>query len=246
MMESLRREGMIHPIVVRKRSDGTYQLVVGGCRLMAAGRLRWEEVICTVRDLTDSEAERMILAENERRSDTSTLDKAYSLGEVVKNMKDRGERVTRDRLAEKLPYAQGTVSYLLKISERVRPEFLRLAGVEHRDAAQLPQAALLRVADEMNLGVQINRLKAELARLEGDVSEPDRSESAGKLPKDRVTAPDLTSPPFQVRIHNDGTCSFRIDSEGVANADEAVKEAARRRIAPFLRAMGFRLSESDA
>ena len=56
MVESVRERGVLSPVLVRPMSDGSYQMVSGHRRKMAAELAELPTVPCIVRELTDDEA----------------------------------------------------------------------------------------------------------------------------------------------------------------------------------------------
>lgn len=93
---SLRRYGLIHPIVV----DSEKRLVVGGRRLEAARILGWNEI--EARDygeLTDEELREIELEENLRRKDLTPYEQAR---ELVRKAEQIAPAIS-DKLSEKAP-----------------------------------------------------------------------------------------------------------------------------------------------
>lgn len=75
LARSIADVGLINPITVRAK-DGHYELVAGERRLRAARLIPLETIPALVRVLTDSEARRVVLAENARRLDLSPVEEA--------------------------------------------------------------------------------------------------------------------------------------------------------------------------
>ncbi len=78
LVASIRQQGVIQPIVVRRVGDSpnTFEIVAGERRWRAAQRARLHEVPVTVKDLTDMEALEIALVENIHREDLSPLEEA--------------------------------------------------------------------------------------------------------------------------------------------------------------------------
>ena len=56
MIESVREYGVLSPAVVRRKEDGTYEVIAGRRRKLASQMADHSDMPCIVRDLTDEEA----------------------------------------------------------------------------------------------------------------------------------------------------------------------------------------------
>lgn len=98
LRDSILENGLIHPLIVAPRGDGTYRLVCGGRRLEALKRLPPGEPIrfadgtfmpseppCIVlgEDLTEHELALLEFEENERRSDLDWRDRVLALKRIA-------------------------------------------------------------------------------------------------------------------------------------------------------------------
>lgn len=76
LTESVRRVGVVQPVLVRPLPGGPYELVAGHRRLAAARAAGLTEIPVTVRDLTDTEGLEIQLVENLQRADLHALEEA--------------------------------------------------------------------------------------------------------------------------------------------------------------------------
>ena len=67
LAQSIRENGLLQPISVRKVSDGGYELVAGERRLRAAKRLGLSEVPCVLVNADSEESAHMAIVENIQR-----------------------------------------------------------------------------------------------------------------------------------------------------------------------------------
>ena len=97
---SIRRDGLLQPILVRPAGDG-YQIVSGERRFRAVQRLEWSSVPAVVRELDDEQMLVLALVENLQRDDLSVVDEARGYRELVDKFgltqDEVGDRVGRDR-----------------------------------------------------------------------------------------------------------------------------------------------------
>ncbi len=55
LAQTIRTHGIIQPIVVRKNSEGSYELIAGERRWRAVQSLEWETVPAIIREMSDTE-----------------------------------------------------------------------------------------------------------------------------------------------------------------------------------------------
>ena len=77
--ESIKQQGVIHPITVRRIDDGSYQIIMGERRWQAARMAGLPTVPIIERQATDSEAMVLALVENLQREDLNPHDAAVAL-----------------------------------------------------------------------------------------------------------------------------------------------------------------------
>jgi ParB family chromosome partitioning protein len=100
LAESIRTQGVIQPILVR-REGSEYRLIAGERRWRAAQLAGLHEVPAVVRDVTPAEAFELALVENLQRTDLNPLEEAEGYRRLVQEFcltqEQVGERVGRDR-----------------------------------------------------------------------------------------------------------------------------------------------------
>ena len=100
LAESIRTQGIIQPVLVRRDGSG-YRLIAGERRWRAAQLAGLHEVPAVVRDVTPAEAFELALVENLQRTDLNPLEEAEGYRRLVQEFgltQDQiGERVGRDR-----------------------------------------------------------------------------------------------------------------------------------------------------
>ncbi len=97
---SIRAQGVLQPILVRKSSDG-FVIVAGERRWRAAQEAGLHEVPVLVRDLTEAGAFEIALVENLQRADLTALEEAEGYRRLIEEhgltQEDVARRVGRDR-----------------------------------------------------------------------------------------------------------------------------------------------------
>lgn len=116
---SVKRHGIMQPLVVRKlNDDGKYELIAGERRLRAARQVGLSEVPITLRECDDQESLELALIENLQREDLNPLERARA---YRRYLDETG--ATTEELAERLGQSRPNVANhlrLLNLSEEVQ------------------------------------------------------------------------------------------------------------------------------
>lgn len=160
LAESIRENGLIQPIAVRKTA-ADYELIVGERRLRAAVSIGEKQIAAIVYDLNDREAALWALTENLQRSDLDLFEEAEGIAELIDIW-----GVNQEEAARKLGLAPSTLSNklrLLRLPEGVRAK-IRSGGLTERHAR-----ALLRISDDVGkLQAADHMIKASLSVQEAE------------------------------------------------------------------------------
>ena len=93
LVDSIREEGVIFPTIVRPKKDGTYEMISGHRRKLAASIAGLTEIDAIVKDLTDDEATILMVDSNIQREEVLPSERAFSLKMKLEAMKHQGKRV---------------------------------------------------------------------------------------------------------------------------------------------------------
>ena len=100
LCESIKANGIIQPIIVRKVTDG-YQIIAGERRFRAAGMAGLETVPVLVRNATDEEMLELALVENIHRADLNPIERAKAYQNFINSFNltqtDAAKRLGEDR-----------------------------------------------------------------------------------------------------------------------------------------------------
>ncbi len=80
---SLKEKGLLQPLVVRPRADGTFEIVAGERRWRASQRAGLHELPVLIRELDDKETLEIALIENVQRADLNALEEAKAYRQLV-------------------------------------------------------------------------------------------------------------------------------------------------------------------
>lgn len=102
LSESIRQQGVVQPIVVRKMNN-EYELIAGERRWRAAQQAGLQEIPAVIKSVNDQEAAAIALIENLQREDLNPLEEAQAFANLVDNFQlthqEVGEVVGRSRAA---------------------------------------------------------------------------------------------------------------------------------------------------
>jgi ParB family chromosome partitioning protein len=110
LSESIKREGLIQPIVVRKLSESNYQIIAGERRWQAAKRANLEEVPVYIKDIDDNKALELALIENLQRSDLNPIEEAYGYKRLMERKK-----MTQADIAQAMSKGRSTIANALRL-----------------------------------------------------------------------------------------------------------------------------------
>ena len=116
LADSIKAQGIIQPIVVRKVSFEKYEIIAGERRWRAAQVVGLIQVPVVIKDIDDRSAMAMALIENIQREDLNSLEEA----EALKRLIDEFE-MTHQHIAEAIGKSRTTVTNLLRLID-LHPE----------------------------------------------------------------------------------------------------------------------------
>jgi ParB family chromosome partitioning protein len=149
LADSIRTQGIIQPIIVRKKSDGRYEIIAGERRWRAARLAGLETIPAIVRELEDKPALAIALIENIQRQDLNVLEEAIALQRLLEEFS-----LTQEEVATAVGKSRSTVANILRLL-KLHPEVQALL---HDNAIEMGHArALLALEndDQKNAAKQV-------------------------------------------------------------------------------------------
>jgi ParB family chromosome partitioning protein len=111
LSESIKKNGILQPIIVRESSIIGYEILAGERRFRAAQLAGMIEIPAIIRNLTDDEMMTLSILENLQRDDLTVLEEAKSLQNLVTK-----QGLTHEQIAKKLgksrPYVTNAIRLL--------------------------------------------------------------------------------------------------------------------------------------
>src|SRR5262245_32969175 len=109
LAESIRRHGLLQPLVVRREAHG-YELIAGERRLRAAQRAGLEEVPVVVREATPPERLELALIENLQREDLTALEEAEAYRQLIEVY-----GLTQEEIAQRVGKSRPAIANALRL-----------------------------------------------------------------------------------------------------------------------------------
>ena len=110
LIDSIKAQGIIQPIVVRQIARDKYEIVAGERRWRAAAQAGLQEVPVVIKAIDDRSAMAIALIENIQREDLNPLEEA----EALKRLLDEFE-MTHQHIADAIGKSRATVTNLLRL-----------------------------------------------------------------------------------------------------------------------------------
>ncbi len=96
MVNSIKNEDVVHPVIVRQKDDGSYEMISGHRRKYASILAGKKEIKAIVRNLTDDEATILMVDSNIQREQVLPSEKAFAYRMKLDAMKHQGKRTDID------------------------------------------------------------------------------------------------------------------------------------------------------
>lgn len=107
---SIKEKGIIQPIIVKRATVNTYQLIAGERRLRAAKKAELQKIPAIVKEAAPVEVLELALIENIQREDLNPLEAAEAFQRLIKDF-----NLTHDELSSKVGKDRATVTNYLRI-----------------------------------------------------------------------------------------------------------------------------------
>ena len=128
LVESIRQQGILSPVLVRPDDEGGYEMISGHRRLHAAKIVGLKKIPAIVRELTDDEAIIAMVNANLQREEILPSERGFSLKMKMDAMKRQTGRPSKENGATVLPHLSG---------KRSREILAEQAGESHEQIRKL-------------------------------------------------------------------------------------------------------------
>lgn len=123
LVHSVREFGVLQPVVVRKNSEGQYELIMGERRTRAAREAGLEVIPAIVRETADEDLLRDALLENLHRSELNPLEEASAYQQLLEDF-----GITQEELATRIGRSRPQISNTIRLLKLPVPVQQRVAA----------------------------------------------------------------------------------------------------------------------
>jgi ParB family chromosome partitioning protein len=107
---SLKQNGLLQPILVRRKGDGIFELIAGERRLRAAKLAGMQKIPALIRNVSDQESMVLALVENLQRDDLNPMETARAYQRMLNEF-----GLTQDAIAQKVSCDRSSVANMLRL-----------------------------------------------------------------------------------------------------------------------------------
>ena len=123
LVHSVREFGVLQPVVVRKNTEGEYELIMGERRTRAAREAGLDAIPAIVRDTADEDLLRDALLENLHRSELNPLEEASAYQQLLEDF-----GITQEELATRIGRSRPQISNTIRLLKLPVPVQQRVAA----------------------------------------------------------------------------------------------------------------------
>ena len=218
LAESIKSQGIMQPILVRKIASGGYEIIAGERRFRAARLAGLTQVPVLVRDVSDQNAAAMALIENMQREDLNPLEEAIGIQRLIKEF-----GLTHEQAAQAVGRSRSAASNLLRLLNLAEPvQTMLVAGdidMGHaRALLSLDKAAQITAANQINAKKLSAREAENLVKKIGAdfslVTQKPTKEKSRDIKRLEEELSDLLTAQVEIRIKKQTKSNGKIDQAG--------------------------------
>lgn len=110
LVHSIKELGVLQPIVVREKTEGSYELIMGERRLRASKEAGLTKIPAVIRETQDENMLRDALLENLHRSDLNPLEEASAYQQLLEDF-----GITQEQLADRIGRSRPQITNTLRL-----------------------------------------------------------------------------------------------------------------------------------
>jgi len=175
LSESIKKHGILEPLIVRPMPDGSYNLVAGERRYRAAQQVGLKALPVTIREMDDTEAVELSLVENLQREDLNPVEQTEGILQLLSSLLEQPQSEVVTLLYRMSNEHKGKVTHnVVGNSEAglIEEIFRRIASMEWQSfvAHRLP---LLKLPHDILEALRQGRIEYTKARAIAQVKHED-------------------------------------------------------------------------
>jgi ParB family chromosome partitioning protein len=218
LAESIKSQGIMQPILVRKIASGGYEIIAGERRFRAAKLAGLTEVPVLVREVSDQNAAAMALIENMQREDLNPLEEAIGIQRLIKEF-----GLTHEQAAQAVGRSRSAASNLLRLLNLAEPvQTMLVAGdidMGHaRALLSLDKAAQITAANQISAKKMSVREAENLVKKIGAdfslVTQKPAKEKSRDIKRLEEELSDLLTAQVEIRVKKHTKRNGKVDQSG--------------------------------
>ena len=141
MVESIKENGVLLPVIVRKKDNDRYEMISGHRRKFASKLAKLEKIPCIIKELTDEEATIIMVDSNMQREKILPSERAFAYKMKLDAIKHQGKKditsaqdvqkskTSREIISDEEGKSRETIRRYIRLTELI-PELLNLVDEE--------------------------------------------------------------------------------------------------------------------
>ena len=166
---SIKSKGILQPIVVRKKNEDSYEIIVGERRWRAAQIAGLHEIPALVKEMNNEEVIQAALIENIQRANLNPVEEARAYQNILTN-----NNVNYENLSEVIGKSRSHISNMIRLLELDKKI---LDYIEEGKISMGHARALIGVPDALNLAEEIINKKLSVREIERNTSKFKKNKS---------------------------------------------------------------------
>ncbi|MBQ9359321.1 MAG: ParB/RepB/Spo0J family partition protein [Abditibacteriota bacterium] len=123
LAESIKKHGVLQPVLLRKKDGGRYELIAGERRLRASKEAGLRSIPAIIRDVTDTQSLELAIIENVQREDIGPIETAMAYRRLTEEF-----GYTQETLAGAVGKSRSAISNLMRLLSLPEPVLELLEG----------------------------------------------------------------------------------------------------------------------
>lgn len=163
LADSIKKHGVIMPIVVNDNHDGTYMIIAGERRYRASKLAGKKSIPVVIRNYTEREIKEISLIENLQREDLNPIEAATAMKQLMVDYK-----LTQDDLAERIGKSRPAIANTLRLLN-LCPDVINLVAGGKLSAGHARTIVMLSAEDQIRFANEAIRSQTSVRELEKKV-----------------------------------------------------------------------------
>ena len=184
LASSIRTQGVMQPLVVRKIDDEKYEIIAGERRWRAAQQAGLDVVPVIVREVSDEAAIAMALIENIQREDLNAMEESLALIRLQQEF-----QLTQQQVADAVGKSRSAVTNLMRLAS-LEPEVQQLLERGDLELGHAKCLLALEGAKQINAARTVASVNMTVRQTEALVKKL-QSPAPGKSTTEANTSPDI-------------------------------------------------------